>query len=249
MVLTDKQKLAINNANKKAKIHEKQLSHLIIEKFISNNIEIEFIDKIKKYIQNNTSMTTKLHCIILKNFIENPILKNKLELFPGSTSYNSYRKLKEDALFHNAYFEVEASDRVKYGSLNIKNLISGDPLAIMYGDINIFYKDDIKDRVSFLYGNSEQTMMYICTFKYCEHLLYHMPIDDINIIIKIIEKKENIEKIQNLKSYIEIQLHGKIDLTQDIEKITMSSKTYDTNKILVEQFINKYPFIQFELYG
>ena len=29
----------------------------------------------------------------------------------------------------------------------------------------------------------------------------------------------------------------------------MSSKTYDTNKILVEQFINKYPFIQFELYG
>jgi hypothetical protein len=129
-------------------------------------------------------MTTKIKCNTLADFIKCPILKNKLELNTGDASYSQYRKTKEDTLFHKAYENCIDSDRVKYGSLNLKNLISGDPLAAMYGDTNIFYKNDIKDRISFLYGNSESDIMYVCTFKFFKHLLYHMPICDIKLLIE-----------------------------------------------------------------
>jgi hypothetical protein len=46
MELTDKQKLAMSNSIKKSKIHEKQLMHLVIEKFMGNNIDVSYIDKI-----------------------------------------------------------------------------------------------------------------------------------------------------------------------------------------------------------
>ena len=245
MNLTDKQRLALKNANTKAKIHQKNIAHLVIDKFISNNIDVKYIDKIKVFIETNVSMTTKIKCNILSNFILDPILKNKIELTPTDISYIDYRKKKEDVLFNKAYSEAEASERVKYGSLNLKNLISGDPLASMYGDTTIFYKNDIKDRVTFIYGNSEASMMYICTFKYFEHILFHCPIEDIKLLVSLIDSQSN---NKNFKSYIEIQLHGVVDLTKDVEKITMDNKTYNLNKELVDKFIKTYPSIDVLIY-
>ena len=245
MNLTDKQRLALKNANTKAKIHQKNITHLVIDKFISNNIDIKYIDKIKEFIETNVSMTTKIKCNILEKFILDPVLKNRIELTPNDTTYIDYRKKKEDVLFNKAYSESEASERVKYGSLNLRNLISGDPLASMYGDTTIFYKNDIKDRVTFLYGNSDASMMYICTFKYFEHILYHCPIEDIKLLINLIDLQPN---DKNFKSYIEIQLHGIIDLTKDVEKITMDNKIYNLNKELVDKFIKKYPTIEVLIY-
>ena len=43
MNLTDKQRLALKNANTKAKIHQKNIAHLVIDKFISNNIDVKYI--------------------------------------------------------------------------------------------------------------------------------------------------------------------------------------------------------------
>ena len=245
MNLTDKQRLALKNANTKAKIHQKNIAHLVIDKFISNNIDVKYIDKIKEFIETNVSMTTKIKCNILSNFILDPILKNRIELTPTDISYIDYRKKKEDVLFNKAYSEAEASERVKYGSLNLKNLISGDPLASMYGDTTIFYKNDIKDRVTFIYGNSEASMMYICTFKYFEHILFHCPIEDIKLLVSLIDSQSN---NKNFKSYIEIQLHGVVDLTKDVEKITMDNKTYNLNKELVDKFIKTYPSIDVLIY-
>lgn len=244
MELTDKQKLAIKNSLVKSKIHEKNLMHLIMEKFISNNIDTSYIDKIKDYIMANVTLTTKMYCRTLQNFIDNPILKNRLELNADS-SYSNYRIVKEDTLFHKAYEGCNPSERVKYGSLNLKNLISGDPLASSYGETTIFYKNDVKDRTTFLYGNSDASHMYICTFKHFVHILHHMPISDIKILIQLIE---NNKPVSNLLSYIEIQLHGIIDLTRDVEKITMDGKTYQTNKNIVDNFIAKYPIIEVIIY-
>ena len=246
MNLTDRQTLAINNCIKKSKIHEKNLMHLIINKFIENNIDISYIEKIKEYILHNVSLTTKFKCLTLEKFIENPILKNRLELNPSDISYCSYRKTKEDTIFHKAYQNCNDSERVKYGSLNLKNLISGDELASIYGDSTIFYKNDIKNRTTFLYGNSDANILYICTYNHFTHLLYHMPISDINTFIDLINQNETKLKFT---SYVEIQLHGEINIMKDVEKITMSNNVYQQNKILIDKFIAKYPMIEFIIYS
>lgn len=245
MNLTDNQKLAIKNCIVKSKIHEKNLIHLIQEKFIVNNIDVAYIDKIINYINNYVSLTTKIHCNIIDKFIQDPILKNSLELKNKAQSYNTGREFKEDTLFHNAYKGCAVSDRVKYGSLNFKNLISGDPLASGYGETTIFYKNDIKERISFLYGNSDASIMYICTFKHFKHLLYHMPISDIKIFVDLINSK-NIN--QNFSSYVEIQIHGKVDITNDVKKITIPNATYKLNKQIVDNFISKYNMIDVIIY-
>ena len=245
MNLTDNQKLAIKNCIIKSKMHEKNLIHLIQEKFIVNNIDVKYIDKIINYINNYVSLTTKMKYNTLEQFIQDPILKNSLELKNKDNNYINYRKTKEDTLFHNAYKDCVDSDRVKYGSLNLKNLISGDPLASGYGETTIFYKNDIKDRVSFLYGNSESSIMYVCTFKHFKHLLYHMPISDIKIFVDLIDSK-NI--IKNFSSYVEIQIHGKVDLINDVEKITIPQNVYNTNKHIIDNFIWKYNMIDVIIY-
>lgn len=244
MNLLDNQKLALKNSLIKSKIHEKNLMYLITQKFIDNNINTDYINQIKNYINTYVSLTTKINCNILEQFIINPLLKNKLEL-NATSSYSAYRKTKEDKLFHNAYNLCNDSDRVKYGSLNLKNIISGDPLASYYGDTTIFYKNDVKDKTTFLYGNSSEEHMYICTFTYFLHILHHMPISDISILIDLINK---IESKINFKSYIEIQLHGEINLKRDVEKITLSNITYLINKNIVDNFIKQYPEIQVIIY-
>jgi hypothetical protein len=241
MELTDRQKLAISNSIKKSKIHEKNLMHLVTNKFLDNNIDVSYIDKIKEYILNNVTLTTKFRCQTLEKFIENPILKNVFEIH----GINQTRVKIENNLFHKAYDNCEHSERVKYGSLNLKNLISGDPCAISYGDCTIFYKNNIKDRTTFMYGDSYADVMYICTFKYFVHLLYHLPISDIQIFIDLIDKKENTSKF---RSYVEIQLHGVVDLTKDVQQITMTNDVYQKNKNLVDNFINKYPMIEVVVY-
>lgn len=96
-----------------------------------------------------------------------------------------------------------------------------------------------------MYGDSFCDVMYICTFKHFVHLLYHMPISDIRIFIDLIDKKEN---IQYFKSFVEIQLHGQVDITKDVEKITLPNAIYNKNKTLVDNFINKYPTIEVIIY-
>lgn len=241
MELTDKQKLAISNSIKKSKIHEKNLMHLIEQKFLENDIDITYIDKIKEYILNNTTLNTRFRCETLKQFIINPQLKNKLELFGN----DSRRITVENILFHNAYDNCEHSERVKYGSLNFKNLISGDPTACAYGDSTIFYKNNIKERTTFIYGDSFSEVMYVCTFKHFTHLLFHMPISDIQIFIDLINGKQNDKRFT---SYVEIQLHGNIDITRDVEKITIPNESYKHNRTLVDEFIEKYPMIDLIIY-
>lgn len=129
--------------------------------------------------------------------------------------------------------------------MNIKNIISGDETTTMYGDITLFYKSNIKNRMTFTYGNSEKTMEYICTFTYFSHLLYHMPIQDIKIFIDILDKGDSINK---MRTYIEIQIHGDINLLNDIDKITISNSKYNLNKEIINKFIKTYPNIIIEVY-
>ena len=48
--------------------------------------------------------------------------------------------------------------------------------------------------------------------------------------------------------YIEIQIHGEIDLMNDIGKITISRSEYISQKEVIDNLINKFQMIQFIIY-
>lgn len=250
-ILNDLQKEVIRKSNIKAKIHAKNLRHLIINKFIDNNIDIKYIDIIVDYIKNKSYVTTMIPITtkygMIKNifniFIENPKLKNIFEILNNDSSLN-FRKEVEDLLFFKMYNNCDNKERPKYGSINIIENIRGDTLCTAYGDICLKYKDDIKKRTTFTFGDSFGKMLYICTYEHLEHLLYHFDINTIKIIIDIINGNDT----KNITQYIEAQIHGNIDITRDIENIRISKEKYDNNKEIIEKFIAKYPTIEILVY-
>jgi len=86
-ILSNLQKEVIRKSNIKAKIHATNLRHLILNKFIKNNIDLSYIDKIINYLKEKTYVTTMIpitsryaNINIFVAFIENPKLKNVCEL-------------------------------------------------------------------------------------------------------------------------------------------------------------------------
>jgi hypothetical protein len=250
--LRDIHKEALKKSNIKAKIHNNNLKHLIYNNFIEYGIDVKYIDKIIEYIKKESYVTTMIPIITTKSieiknifeiFIENPKLKNIFEVVHNS-SYLSVRKEAEDLLFAKVYQNCEPIDRPKYGSINIVKNIGGDINAKGYGDICLHYKNDIKSRITFTYQDSFTNQTYICTYKYFEHILYHLYKDDIKKLIDIIDNK----KKERLLTYIEAQIHGDVDISRDIESISIPKRIYDTNKFIIDNFQFHYPHISIIIY-
>ena len=254
-VLSELQKEALKKANLKAKLHVKNMKHMIVNKFIENDIDVKYIDIIVDYIKNKSYVTTMIPITtrygMVKNifdiFIENPKLKNVFEVLNNNTVSLDTRKKAEDMLFVKVYKDCENKERPKYGSINIAENIGGDRLCKMYGDICLKYKDDIKSRTTFTFGDSFGMMMYICTFENLEHILYHLDIKSLRTLIKIIDGNSN-NTTEKLSQYIECQIHGNVDITRDIENIRISKEKYDKNKDKITAFINKYSNIEILVY-
>jgi hypothetical protein len=246
---------AIKSSILKSKTHENNLKHLIVNKFIENNIDTSYIDLIKTYI-SSCPITTRVKSIctdgqtIFDHLFHEKGIKNRFENKSQEElkidSYFTYRFNKESKLFNKIYDNVTPEDRVKYGSINIKKSIEGDELAKQYGDVSVFYKETIKDRCTFTYGNSEATMWYVCTYKHFLHLLYHMPIEDIKLIIDLINNQGNLKS--NMRTYIEVQIHGIINIDSDIDSLTMSNVIFNANKKEIDKLINSYPQIKIKIY-
>lgn len=233
--LTECQKEALEIARKKSKIHQNGLMYQIKLLLIEYNINESFIDEFHKYI-NETVPIVSHGKFTLKDLIEDPKFKNCFELENRDTYYLNYRREKESKLFNNKYTSV--TDRPKYASLNISNNEEGNPLCKNYGSNVIFFKHDIKKRSSFVYGNSEKDMMYLCTFQYPNALLFHM-----NSQIKKVYGNINLEEKNNLSAYIEVQIHGNIDIATDIEKIIIDKKN-SKNLDYIENFRKLYPNVK-----
>jgi hypothetical protein len=184
---------------------------------------------------------------IFEIFIENPKLKNIFEINYNVDSYIQTRKQVEDLLFAKAYKDCDEKLRPKYGSINILPNIEGDKNCLAYGQICLKYKDNIKDKTTFTFGDSFSKMMYICTYNYLEHILYHFDKNTLNILIDLVNSNNTNNNI-SISTYIEAQIHGDIDISKDIENIRIPNNIYNDNKDIINKFINKYPNIEILIY-
>jgi hypothetical protein len=243
---------AMKISHKKAKLHEKNLYHLVYKNFLRNNIDPKYINLITDYIKNNSYITTMVPSYtkygirksIFEIFIENPKLKNLYEISFISTSGTDIRTKTENLLFHNIYNGCEPHLKPKYGSVNIIENIGGDLLCKAYGDICLKYKNNIKDRISFTFGDSFEGMLYVCTYKYLQHILYHFDKITLNNMIGIIDGKKSTGNTR----YIEAQIHGNVDISEDIESIHIPNDIYNRNKDIIDIFTITYPNIKILIY-
>jgi hypothetical protein len=165
-------------------------------------------------------------------------LKNGFELGRFSAKKTCARSIWEMNLFKGVYDEItEPVERVKYGALNIFNEKSGIYACSGYGNVFFVLKDQVKNRISFVNGDSSQMMFHICTFKYCTALFVHLPDDYLKALILHVLENKKVEKAQYF-NYIEAQIHGLVRINMDIEILCIkNSLVKDTNTMsLIEQF-------------
>ena len=240
MELKECQKEALDIARKKAKIHQYGLIYQIKNKLIELNMNESFLDEFYNFINNKVPIVSHGK-FTFRNLLDEPILKNIYETNTKGNGYLVNRTNVESKMFNKKYDNCRPEERPKYASLNITMNKNGNPLCKNYGNKVIFFKNDIKKRTSFMYGDSFLGQMYLCNFEYPHALLYHMNND--------IKKIQNImnQHYDNLSQYIEVQIHGTVDLITDVEKIIITQKEYETEIEDILIFKELYEHIEIEI--
>lgn len=235
--LTTCQKEAMDIARKKSKIHQYGLIYQIKNILLELNLEESFLDEFNNFI-NNTVEIVSHSTLTFKNILDEPVFKSVYETKTKGDVYLLQRTNIESKMFNKKYDNCDIKDRPKYASLNISLNKNGNPLCSTYGNKVIVFNDNIKKRSSFMYGDSFGGQMYLCTFEYPYALLYHLN-KDIKKIQNIMNRIDD-----NLTNYIEVQIHGHIDLVTDIKKIIVKQKEYENELTDILIFKELYEHIE-----
>ncbi|MCQ6557504.1 DUF3626 domain-containing protein [Paenibacillus mendelii] len=180
---------------------------------------------------------------VVEGLLQDGIYRSQFETQVTSGSRTAYpggdRDNWEKLLFANAYQmpEVRLDERPKYGALNIMNYADG--AAPRFGSCYLKLRPQLSDRCTFTFGDSHIGPAYIGTNDVFEPLLASI-VEEINsdrkalgsndVDIKTFTKRildwPNAAKEPStgvigraLNDYIEAQVHGRLDLAEDVEAL------------------------------
>lgn len=235
--LSHKQKSAIKYVKKKSKIYSRQVKELLLGKLI----DIDHINDFDILVNFVHSCDCIIHFRIdlLDKMIKDTKYRNQFETgTSGGALSRDARTDWEDNLFGGIYHNAADPERVKYGVLNINNDRHGVKTALAYGDCYFVLHDHVKDRISFVYGDSSAKQIHICTMRHMYHALYYL--DNEHLKTMIATAKSGVQGYGMQYSYMEIQIHGDVRLKEDIKKIYIPVKYEATNKDTIEEFCMKF---------
>lgn len=242
------QNKALNFSYKKSRIYSKNTKLEAQHRFKIKGFTEDIYNKTINYIKNNVKIIIHINLEkTLKKIIEDDYYRNSFETGnSGGSNDKVARSSWENQLFNSLYANSSHEEKVKYGALNLTNSPKGIDSCYGYGNSFLVLKNEIKDRCTFVLGDSSKMDMHLGTFKYCDILLALMPNNLLDKVINISIEKIDFCDYGNFE-YIEAQIHGPIRLHQDIELLVVNSN-YNTNGSildLLDQFSNKYncPYI------
>lgn len=162
----------------------------------------------------------------LYNISQDTHYRNQFEVHASNGTYDlSSRMVWENNIFKNYYNSEKPFNRVKYGNLNV-SLYKRNPMCNGYGKCSFVLKDSIKQRCTFTMGDTSRlTDTSIRTFDY-PYFIY----DDIykDTFLSLIKNGH-----ASLLSYIEVQIHGPIQINRDVEYV-MAPLSFKNNKTLLD---------------
>ena len=114
--------------------------------------------------------------------------------------------------------------------------VQGCTSARHYGNSYIILKPEIKARITFTHGDSswDISSQSICTFGNFAQLFLHLKQKTLIDIVNLIKYNKGILKQRPIISpytYIEIQIHGDLDIKRDCEHIMLYYLDSSTNII------------------
>jgi hypothetical protein len=138
----------------------------------------------------------------------------------------------ENNLFGKIYSDCSPTERVKYGVINILSTKNGVSCATSYGCAYLILSDHMRDRISFVHGDSSMKQPHLATYKNFYHIIYYL---SDAIVSAMMEGAKKGSECQNVSyNYIEMQIHGDLLFNRDIKGIILP-RSFEKNKATMEK--------------
>lgn len=234
---------------KKSALFHKTTLPIFTSALLEQGHTINEINNIFNYITNRALLISHFSAVkILSNLASEQHLKNAYESNSKGDNYLTSRTIWENNLFNNLYTNADYFDRPKYASINLTNNPHGVPSLVGYGASYIVYKNSVKCRTTFMFGDTCVMDCHIATFNYCAHILnYYLGQTGMTTLIHDMIQIAN-NKVQytqhNVSPYIDAQIHGPINIDEDIESININKneiKNDDVVMLYASEFSVRHP--------
>ena len=219
---------------------EKVLSYLRNDAPITINFSP---DKVRAWGQPDALYGTALGTgRVIDSFLAGEYYANDFELGTPRSSSGEHpggqRDGWENVIFEGAYHRgrFNASDRPKYGALNATKHFAGG--AQQYGNSFFILKSHVRPRVTVTpFDSSGAQPHHVGTLEHCAHVLLEarnfQGVMDVGL-----GRKQTDESLDWL--YIEVQIHGPVKFSQDIEKCVCATHMRGTDvEVSLRRFCEK----------
>ncbi|VBB18936.1 protein of unknown function DUF3626 [Yasminevirus sp. GU-2018] len=235
--LNDIQQKAVDYCFKKARIYHKNVYPNAVIRFIELGLTEQDLTDTLEYIKDLDAIIhfggpTKTGWIRTENRVKNAYEVNR------ESSYLVSRTDWENNLFNKICGDdtddLSRSNRVKYGCLNMLSDPAGCISARSYGPSYMILRKELKNRITFVCGDSAGKQQHMCTFDNCVQLLLYMDENLLKNVVALAKFKQTkivvdnvIKEINNHRnySYIEIQVHGDVFISRDIERVVLDKNS------------------------
>lgn len=147
----------------------------------------------------------------------------------ASREYLAYREAKEHSLFGGFYDSASPFERPKYGCLNITGDIRGVPAARTYGPIFLTLKPEVRLRSTFHYDNSTKgSPANLGTNNHFAHILDQFSDSDFEAVLQMSQNRIRGSPSRS-KIYVEVQIHGPVRLSRDVQSISVPGKEVEAS--------------------
>ena len=228
--LTDRQQKALGFVFKKSRIFSKNTYLDVLCKFKDRGLGKDELETVINYIKN-VPVVIHVSTTTISHLAREGVYKNIFEITNSGKgqSYNTSRFDWEKNMFNSIYDDAEAIEKVKYGALNLLNNPNGVPSAYSYGNSYLLLKNHVKQRITFVCGDSSQKQMQIATFDNNVILLNILDYKLLDEVIEIALNKKNSSPTNY--AYIEAQIHGPLIIGRDIQMLYVNKHYQNDNSI------------------
>jgi hypothetical protein len=138
-------------------------------------------------------------------------------------------------MFDKKHHNATGFERVKYGTMNFVNDPRGVRCCAGYGQSYFLLKSHVRDRCTITDMDSSSPSSTLGTFRFIFHLLLKLSDAELRSAFEGSKGKEM--KSHVIGTYKEIQIHGPVEFSKDIERVYISKdelKLCD-GKVVLEQ--------------
>ena len=133
----------------------------------------------------------------------------------------------EDRMFNRRHHNATPFERVKYGTMNFTNDPKGVNVCHGYGQSYFLLKPHVRDRCTIADMDTASSTATIGTFRFVFHVLNKVQDGELVAAFEGSKGKEMLSNV--IAAYKEIQIHGPVEFSQDIERVYICNNEVKTS--------------------